>query len=471
MFPVPPVSPGVAVGWLVLAFALADRTAAAGAEFWLTHPGGSARFERQAAAPVFRTGAAAAQPVVAIDESTAFQTMDGFGYTLTGGSAAMLKAMSPDARRSVLTELFDTGSTHLGVSYLRLSVGASDLDARVFSYNDLATGQTDPTLSRFDLGPDRTALLPVLREILALQPDLKLMASPWSAPAWMKSNGDSRGGRLERRWFGAYAVYLVKYIEALRQEGIVLDALTVQNEPLNPDNNPSMFMPAEDQAAFIRDHLGPALRAAGLRTRIVCYDHNADRVDYPLTVLGDPGAKAFVEGSAFHLYAGSIEALDAVHRAHPDRSLYFTEQWMSAPANLAGDLPWHVTQVLIGASRHWCRTVLEWNLAADPNQGPHTDRGGCDRCLGALTLDGDRVTRNPAYYVIAHASKFVRPGSVRIASSGPDSLPQVAFRTPGSRTVLIAFNADAVERRFIIQAAEGRAEASLPGRAVGTYVW
>jgi len=204
-------APVAAMAWMVLGISLDSRGGAAAVELWLTHPEGSARFQRQEAAPAFRAGGAAGAPVLSVDDRTTFQNMDGFGYTLTGGSAALLMAMSPRARRALLTELFDPGSTNIGVSYLRLTVGASDLNARVFTYDDLPAGETDPTLSRFDLGPDRQDVLPVLREILAIQPALKLMASPWSAPAWAKSNGDSRGGRLQPQWFVAYARYLVKY--------------------------------------------------------------------------------------------------------------------------------------------------------------------------------------------------------------------------------------------------------------------
>jgi glucosylceramidase len=368
-------------------------------------------------------------------------------------------------------ELFGTEGVQIGVSYLRLTVGASDLNERVFTYNDLPAGETDPELNRFDLGPDRREVLPVLREILAIQPDLRLMASPWSAPSWMKTNQDSKGGSLKPEWYAAYARYLVKYVQAMQAEGIRIHALTVQNEPLNPDNNPSMVMYATDQAWFIKRHLGPMLRQAGLSTEILCYDHNADRPDYPLTILNDPEAKAFVAGSAFHLYAGNIAALAQVREAHPDRALHFTEQWIGAPGDLKGDMGWHVRELIVGAVRQGCRTVLEWNLAADPRNRPHTDRGGCDRCLGALTLDGDAVQRNPAYYIIAHAAKFVRPGSVRIDSTGPADLPNVAFATSDGRQVLIVLNPAREEARFQIVTSAGGASAALPSGAVATYVW
>lgn len=455
---------------LCLLLEAASLHAASPPEWWLTHPGGSARFQRQADA-VTATPEPGEGLRIELDPGTSYQEIDGFGYTLTGGSAQHLLRMSAPARATLLEELFTTNGTHIGVSYLRLSIGASDLNARVYSYNDLPPGETDPDQHRFSLEPDRAELIPVLKQILALNPALKLMGSPWSPPVWMKTNGDTRGGRLKPAWYPAYARYLVKYVQGMQAEGLPIDAITVQNEPLHPGNNPSLLMPAEDQAEFIKRHLGPAFRDAGLATKILCYDHNADRPDYPLAVLNDPEAKPFVHGSAFHLYAGRIEALGRVHDAHPDRHLYFTEQWIGAPGNLRGDLAWHVSELIVGATRQWCRTVLEWNLSSNPALEPHTDRGGCDRCLGAVTLDGDQVTRNPAYYIIAHASKFVRPGSVRIASTLPESLPNVAFRTPAGRIVLVVLNRGRQAQRVIL-GLQGRSwTATLPAGAAATCVW
>ena len=461
--------------FLFLLLALASRLGAqtpAQVSIRLTHPAGTARWERQP--DVSLSGSAPStgnHERIDIDPRTRFQPMDGFGFTLTGGSAQLLRRMSPPARSQLLRELFATDDTNIGVSFLRISVGASDLNDRVFTYNDLPKGETDPEMKRFSLDPDRTDLLPVLQEILRIQPTLKIMASPWSAPSWMKTEFDSKGGSLEREWFGAYARYLTTYVRAMEKEGIPLHSLTIQNEPLNADNNPSMYMSAADQTVFIRDHLGQAFQSAGITTRIICYDHNADQPDYPLTVLADPQAKAFVEGSAFHLYAGQIEAIEQVHTAHPDRSLYFTEQWTGAPGNFAGDLSWHIQHILVGATRHWCRAVLEWNLAADPQNRPHTDRGGCERCLGALTLDGDKVVRNTAWYVIAHASREVRPGSVRIASTASKTVPNVAFQTPDGRHVLIVLNPGKSPRAIHVGTGSHSFTTTLPAGSVATCTW
>ncbi|WP_375416555.1 glycoside hydrolase family 30 beta sandwich domain-containing protein [uncultured Hymenobacter sp.] len=445
-------------------------TLATSAALWLTTPDKSVLFQLQPALAWSAAAPSSGASVIEVDDKQTFQTIDGFGYCLTGGSAQLLHAMSPAARQALLRELFGTEGNHIGVSYLRVSIGASDLDAKVFSYDDLPAGQTDPTLAKFSLAPDRAALIPVLKEILAISPSLKLLGSPWSPPPWMKTNGASKGGSLKPEFYDAYARYFVKYLRGMQAEGIRLDAITVQNEPLHPGNNPSLLMLAEQQAEFVKKHLGPALRTAGLDTKIIVYDHNADRPDYPLTILKDPEASAFVDGSAFHLYAGDISALTAVHDAFPTKNVYFTEQWTGGPGTFGPDLGWHVQNLLIGATRNWSRNVLEWNLAANPLYEPHTP-GGCTTCLGAITLDRDAVTRNSAYYSIAHGAKFVRPGSVRIASSGPVSLPNVAFKTPAGQTVLVVLNPASSAQALAIRHRGRVLNSQLAGGAVGTFVW
>jgi glucosylceramidase len=287
----------------------------------------------------------------------------------------------------------------------------------------------------------------------------------------MKDNRDTRGGSLLPEFEASYAQYLAKYIQEMDKRGFTIDALTIQNEPLHPGNNPSLLMLADQQARFIGQHLGPAFRQAGIQTKIVIYDHNADRPDYPITVLSNPLANPFIDGAAFHLYGGQIEALSEVHRAFPDKHLYFTEQWVGSPGNLEGDIAWHVKNLLIGAPRNWAKTVLEWNLSSNPELTPHTNRGGCDRCLGAITLDGDAVIRNPAYYVIAHASKFVDPGSYRIGSTLPEGLPNVAFLRADGKQVLIVQNESKATKQFEIRSGKQHFKASLPAGATGTWLW
>lgn len=348
-------------------------------------------------------------------------------------------------------------------------MGASDLDDRVFSYDDLPAGQTDLSLSKFSLANDQTYLIPVLKQILAINPKVKLLASPWSPPIWMKTNGASKGGSLKPECYDVYARYLLRYVQEMKREGITIHTLTIQNEPLHPGNNPSLLMPQDEQAMFVKKSLGPVFQKAHVATKLIVYDHNADRPDYPISILNDPEARKYLDGSAFHLYGGSVESIRDVHEAHPDKNLYFTEQWIGAPGNFAGDLAWHTKTLVIGASRNWCKTVLEWNLAADPQQNPHTE-GGCTACLGAVTI-GESVVRNPAYYIIAHASKFVRPNSVRIASNVTMGLQNVAFKTPAGKTVLIVLNEGDKTQEFNIRYRNKQVKTSLEAGAVKTYVW
>ena len=453
---------------ILLFFIFTLTTYAQQADLWLTKADQSVLFQKQtekfAFGPVVGTS-----PSIYVDDTKRFQSMDGFGYTITGGSATLINGLKPIEKAALLKELFATDDNNIGVSYLRISVGASDLSDHVFTYNDLPAGQTDPTLNRFSLAEEQKDLIPVLKQILAINPNLKILGSPWTPPSWMKTNNNSKGGSLKPEFYDAYARYLVKYVQEMKKQGIQIDALTVQNEPLNPDNNPSLLMPQDEQATFIKKSLGPAFKTAKLNTKIIIYDHNADRPDYPISILNDPDARKYIDGSAFHLYGGGIDALRDVHEAHPDKNLYFTEQWLGAPANFGGDLQWHVKNLLIGAPRNWSKTVLEWNLAADPNQGPHTD-GGCTACLGAVTI-GQTITRNPAYYIIAHAAKFVRPGSVRIASNVTMSLPNVAFKTPEGQTVLIVLNESDKPMTFNIRAINRQITPTLSGKTVATFVW
>ena len=462
----------------VESFAPASPRAAPAADtvaVWMTTGSKSALLARQ---PTLTFGSGANRnPTITVDGATSYQTMDGFGYTLTGGSAIVINRMPAAARDALLRELFTRSSTTLGVSYLRLSIGASDLSAAPFTYDELPAGQTDPDLASFSIDAERADLLPVLKQILAINPGIPLLATPWTAPRWMKDNGSYVGGSLLPANYPAYARYFVKYLQAMKAEGITIAAIAVQNEPLNPDNNPSMTMSAAAQAEFIKNHLGPALRAAGLTPKIFLYDHNADHPEYPLAILSDPAAKAFVDGSAFHLYGGSIDALSRVHDAHPDRNVYFTEQYTASNGSFAGDLRWHVRNLVIGAPRNWSRTVLEWNLANDERFGPHT-AGGCSTCLGAVTIDSSTgaVTRNVAYYVVGHLARFVDPGSVRIAStlaggSRATALPNVAFRTPSGRYVLVVMNDGSTAQAFDVAFDGRRVTHSLAVGSVATYVW
>ncbi|MNK68765.1 Glucuronoxylanase XynC precursor [compost metagenome] len=440
-------------------------------QVWLTKADRTALFTRQATGLSLAT-AKNKEPTIVVNDKETFQSVDGFGYALTGGSAQHIVKMSAPARAALLKELFATNGTNIGVSYIRLSIGASDLNEKVFSYNDLPEGQTDLEQAKFDLGPDKADVIPVMKEILAINPKIKIMGSPWSPPLWMKTTYDARGGMLKPEYYGAYAKYFVRYVQDMQKAGIPIDAITVQNEPLHPGNNPSLLMVAPDQAVFVKQFLGPAFAKANIKTKIIVYDHNADRPDYPISILDDPAAKKYIDGSAFHLYGGKIEALSDVHNVHPDKNIYFSEQMVveqpdAATINIVNP----VKRLIIGATRNWSKNVLEWNLAADPENKPYTDRGGCSMCQGAVTINGDNYSRNLAYFSIAHASKFVRPGSVRIASNELNGLANVAFKTPDGKYVLVVANTGKDAAEFNISQHGKTYAATLDKGAVATYIW
>jgi len=437
-------------------------------DFWLTTGDQSARLAKQNTVLSF-TDAANSYATIEVNEGSTYQTVAGFGYTLTGGSVQTINTLNASRKQELLQDLFNPTSG-IGVSYLRLSIGSSDLDNAPFTYDDMPAGQTDVNLTNFNISPDN-ALISMLKDILAINPNIKIIAAPWSAPVWMKDNGNFKNGRLKPEYYGAYAQYFVKYIKAMQAAGISITAVTPQNEPLNPYNTPSLVMEAPQQAQFIKANLGPAFEAAGITTKIVVYDHNCDVPEYPISILNDPAANKYVDGSAFHLYAGEISALSTVHNAHPNKNLYFTEQYTAAGGSFAGDLKWHVKNVVIGSMRNWSINAMEWNLASNATFDPHTD-GGCSDCKGAITINStDSYAKNVAYYIIAHASKFVPAGSVRIASTEAGGLSSVAFKTPAGKHVLIVENDNTFALTFNVKYNGKWVVTKLDGGAVGTYVW
>ncbi len=438
---------------------------------WLTNQDRSALFQLQTP-PLNFTNSPPSDLVIIVDDTKTYQSIDGFGFALTGGSAQLLSHMDPEKRAAILHELYADDGNSIGSSYIRVSVGASDMNDHVYSYDDMVEGQTDPGMTKFSLAPDRADVIPVLKEILAINPKIKILASPWSAPLWMKTSGVARGGVLKPEYFSAYATYFVKYIQGMQAEGILIDTLTIQNEPLNEKNTPSMLMLESEQDEFIKNDLGPALKKAGIKTKIVLYDHNLDHPLYPLSILRDPAANKYIDGTGFHLYGGTVDAMTEVHNAFPTKNLYFTEQSVTDHSGSPTmNISKPVARVIIGVSRNWSKNILLWNLAADPQNGPHTDDGGCTGCVGAITIDGNNVTRQVAYYTIAHVSKFVRPDSIRIGSNDLDQLPNVAFKTPTGQKVLIVSNISAVPQTFTVRDHAKAFTTSLDAGSVATYVW
>jgi len=448
-------------------------------QVWLTTPDESRLLERQAdlamKAEPDKSEEAVDTPTIIVDESVTYQTIDGFGASLTDASAWLLAERMDAASRGELMKRLFAREEGIGISYLRLPMGASDFALDHYTYNDLPPGETDPELARFSVAHDEAYIIPMLQEALRLNPELKLMGSPWSAPAWMKTSGSLIGGSLKLEHYGTYADYFVKFVQAYEAAGLPIDAVTPQNEPHHvPADYPGMRMEAVDQTMFVKQALGPAMAAAGLKTKLVIWDHNWDEPYYPMTVLNDPEASRFVAGTAFHGYAGDVSGQSKVKEAHPDKDIYFTESSGGAWADDFGDnLKWDMQQLIIGATRNWARTVLKWNLALDELHGPH--KGGCGDCRGVVTIDSSTgaFELNEEYYAFGHASKFVLPGARRIESNtlGSGSIENVAFRNPDGSLVLVALNSGDEEEAFAIRHAGRLLETSLPGGTAATYVW
>ena len=433
---------------------------------WLTNPDKSQLLAKQNTSLLF-SSASNLNSTINVDTTSVYQSIDGFGFCLTGRSAALINGLPAEQSQALINELFSTQNSGIGISYIRISLGASDLSSYTFTYDDHGP---DTNLQNFSIAVEQVDLIPVLKKIIAINPNIKILACPWSAPAWMKTNNKLEGGSLQPQYFSVYANYFVKYIQAMAAQGITIDAITPQNEPLNYTNNPSMVMEAADQALFIKNHLGPAFQSAGIKTKIIVYDHNCDRPDYPLTVLSDPAANAFIDGSGFHLYAGDISAMTQVHNAYPNKNIYFTEQAITTYGTFSSDLNAHVNSLIVGATRNWSRNVLEWNLASDPSNGPQTTVG-CPMCIGALTITPSSITRNVSYYIIAHASKFARPGAVRIGSNEISGLPNVAFKNTDGSKVLIVLNNSGSAKTFNIKFNAKIVTSTLNNGAVATYTW
>jgi len=412
---------------------------------------------------------------IVVDEGTTYQEMVGFGAAITDASAWLIQnKLAPAQREALLQELFGP-SPGIGLSFTRLTMGASDFSLHQYSYDDMPAGQTDSTLAHFSIDSNRAYVLPVVQRALAINPRLKIMASPWSPPGWMKTSGSLIQGTLRPEAYGPLAEYFGRYIEAYRAEGVPVYAITVQNEPhYEPPTYPGMLLEPPARAQFIGQYLGPLFAQRGIGTIILDWDHNWDDYQSPLQVLADTAAPRYIAGVAWHCYGGDVSAQALVHDAHPDKDTYFTEcsggEW--AP-NFAVNLKWFVGTLIIDATRDWAKGVLLWNLALDENHGPHT--GGCGDCRGVVTITSGSgaVTRNVEYYALAHASRFVRPGARRIAStSGVAGVQSVAFRNAddGSKA-LIVVNTAAQDRAFTVLWSNQSLRYTLPVGAVVTFFW
>jgi len=415
---------------------------------------------------------------IAVDSGTIYQQMDGVGASLTDSAGWVLwNDLTGSQRDALMQSLFDPNAG-IGIGILRQPMGASDLSASGdYSYDDVPAGQSDPNLAQFSIAHDQTYLIPLLQQALSINPSLKVHALPWSPPAWMKTSGSMNGGNVATADFPSLAQYFTLFIDAYKQQGIPIYAVSMQNEPLySTTGYPSAYVVAPDEANFIGNYLGPALAGAGLGgVKIFGYEHNWDQPDYPETLLADTTAYGYLAGSSFHCYAGDVSAQSQVKQAYPAKDIWFTECTGTVGSSFAGDLAWNAENLLIGATRNWARGVTLWNIALDQNSGPQN--GGCTTCRGVVTVDASvspaQITPNVEYYVLGHLGKFVQAGAYRIDSNtyGSGSLEDVAFSNPDGSIVLLVLNAASGSTTFAVTANGNSFTDTLPAGAVATYEW
>jgi glucosylceramidase len=465
-------------GWTacaVFAFALyGGLSKSLAVDIWVTS-GDKSRLLQQQSDAVFQGGAGSGGTAVNIDGATTYQTYVGVGGAMTDSSAWLMQNdMSGTQRDKLMQQLFSPQSG-IGLNYMRVPIGASDFTATggFYTYDDNPPGGTDEAQSNFSVVHDEAYIIPRLQQAMALNPQLKLMASPWSAPAWMKTNNSLTGGSLATQWEGAYANYLAKFVETYSAKGLPIDALTLQNEPLNSQPSyPTMTMTAAQQVDLIKNHVGPLFAAQGISTKLLAYDHNWDNTAFPEQVLADPDASKYVAGTAFHAYAGDVSAQTTVHNAYPGKDIYFTEitggSW--AP-NFSDNLVYNFQNIIIGNMRNWGKTALFWNLALDPNGDPHL--GGCSGCRGIVSVDPATggVTFGEEFYTLGQVTRGVQPGAVRIGSTTSSSLNTVAFRNPDGSRALIALNPNATATTARVTENGQHFSYQIPGDSVATFLW
>lgn len=412
---------------------------------------------------------------IEVDAGKRYQQMVGFGANITDASAWLIQNRLNEPQRTALLEDLFGHSTGIGLSFTRLTIGASDFSRSHYSLDDVPKGQTDYPLKKFSLDPMRAEVLPVVKRALQINPQLKVMASPWSAPAWMKTTDHLYQGTLRPEAYGVFARYLERYVDAMEKEGVPIYALTLQNEPhFEPPDYPGMRLMPAQRAAVIAQHLGPRLAKRKQPVRILDWDHNWDEPESPIQTLMDPAARRYIAGVAWHCYAGDVAVQTLVHKVAPDKETYFTEcsggEWKP---HWQETFPWFMQHLIIGTTRGWAKGVLLWNIALDEKYGPHL--GGCTDCRGVVTIDSKtgEVKRNFDYYALAHASRFVRPGATRIESTtAKDQIQTVAFQNSDDQSiVLIVLNTADTERRYSVRVGKQNFEHRMPGGSAVTFVW
>ncbi|GHH15770.1 lectin [Streptomyces lanatus] len=424
----------------------------------------------------FQAGSGGGGENITVDENTRYQSFTGGGASFTDTAAWLMDgsgALTQATRDEAMRKLFSP-TEGIGLSFLRNPMGGSDLARFGYTYDDVASGQTDPDLSEFSIGHDLQDVVPLTKQARQLNPGLTVMASPWTAPAWMKDNGQLNGGWLKAEYYGAYASYFVKYVQAYQAQGIPIAYVTAQNEPTCCSGYPSMSWNAGGLAYFTKNELLPKLQAAGLSTKVLAHDWNWDTYDaYAAQTVDDAAVRSHPNfgGIAWHGYGGDVAKQTQVHNQYPQLDAFGTEH--SGGTWIANQQREDMMNI-IDYTRNWAKSVTKWSLALDQNRGPHN--GGCGTCDGLITVhNGDsrhgQVDYTVEYYTMGHLTKFVKPGAQRIASTASSSVPNVAWRNPDGSKALIAYNDASSAKTVTINWGSQHATYSLPGKTSATFTW
>jgi glucosylceramidase len=400
---------------------------------------------------------------IIVDDKITFQTIIGLGNSLEHSTCYNISLLPPERQKKVLESIVDENKG-IGMNLMRICFGTADFTASPwYSYDDPPNGQPDPELKHFSIEKDRKYVLPILKLALKINTDLKFFASPWSPPAWMKTNKSLCGGRINPQFYGPFAEYLARSVEAYQAEGIDIIAITLQNEPeYFPDTYPTCGWRAEQQRDFIRDHLGPVFQKHNLSTKIWCYDHNFNHPNYPATILKDDRAAKYIDGTGFHLYEGKPSAMTWLHERFPDKHVYFTE-------GSTFDVPGAVE--IVSYFRNWARCYNAWVTVIDhqaqPNPGPHDCSPTCI-VLNSKTL---KLEYRFDYYMYGHFMKYIKRGAIRIESTPSKTVPNVAFKNPDGSIVLITVNPAKKKQSFTIGWASRGLKTELISESISTLIW
>ncbi len=413
------------------------------------------------------TRGTASEDAIRLDPAKRFQTHLGIGGAFTDAACYTFHRLGREARAHLFHEMFHPDE--MGLSVGRVPVGASDYSTRLYSYDE---GAPDPELKRFSIAHDRRWILPILREARALNPNLWLLASPWSPPGWMKPNGSMLGGCMHPKTMRAYANYLVKFLEAYRAEGVRIDSLTPQNEVDTEQDGrmPACAWPQEYEMGFVRDHLGPALRRRKLDTKIWMLDHNYNLWGRAICMLEDPDVREFTSGIAWHGYVGEPEMIEKVREAHPEIEMFWTEGGPDiTQKDYATDWAnWGET--FSGILRHHCRTIIGWNLALDENGRPNM---GPFDCGGTVTIHSrtNQIVRSGQFWAMNHFARTVRPGARRFDSQGRiEGVEHVAYENTGGERALVLTN-PGKPRTVHIEMAGNMARVALGSDSITSLIW